>query len=409
MNVYLLSLLFGVVEGLTEFLPVSSTAHLRLVKPLLGVSLGDPYWKMYDVVIQLGAILAVVLYFRGRIVTLLKTFPTGSRGDRNWLTHPLSLVMTAFVVTAVPAFLLTKLISKNLESLAVMGSSLLIGGVVMWAVDAIFGTPRGGRPMPEETAPAAPPAVAREARAEEASDAVPRDETSTANNSTEATSPDAISPAATVPAGDSSTANSSTGDSSTGDLSASASLASAPSAAASSARATSDRATATPSDAAIVNYQPHDPTDATPTTPSIEQMRPWQAAWIGAVQILSAVFPGTSRSMSTIAAGQTAGLTRSAALEFSFFLSIPIMFAACGYDLLKTVRAKPGSEADLGRALTGQDWGVLAVGFGVSFIVAFAVIAWFMAWVRRRGFVPFAIYRILIGVIVLIVWWTGRA
>src|SRR5262249_19749182 len=133
---YLLSLLLGIVEGLTEFLPVSSTAHLRISEALLHISLSDPYWKMYSIVIQLGAILCLPIYFRGRIAKFLSTFPKGERGDRTPLTHPLGLVTVAFIVTAVPAFLLTKIIGKHLESLYIMGASLLIGGIVMWLVDA---------------------------------------------------------------------------------------------------------------------------------------------------------------------------------------------------------------------------------------------------------------------------------
>ena len=306
-NPYLLSLILGVVEGLTEFLPVSSTAHLRLLKPLFGVSLENSYWKMYDVVIQLGAILAVVVYFRSRIAGFLKTFPRGAGGDRTVFNHPLSLTMLAFFVTAVPAFLLSRVIKGNLESLVVMGASLLVGGVVMWVVDVKFGREDGGGPMPEEDGDARPPAT-------------------------------------------------------------------------------------------TLDYE----RPSTGVTPTMDRMKPWQAAWIGAVQILAAVFPGTSRSMSTIAAGQVAGLTRSAALEFSFFLSIPIMIVACSYDLLKTVRADVGDPEYLVGGMTPERWGVLGVGFAVSFVVALAVIAWFMAWVRRRGFVPFAIYRIVAGVAVLV-------
>jgi undecaprenyl-diphosphatase len=281
LRVYLLSVLFGIVEGLTEFLPVSSTAHLRLVKPPLGVSLEDPYWKMYDVVIQLGAILAVVVYFRSRIAEFARTFPKGKSGDRSVLTHPLSLVMLAFTVTAVPILLgLDDVIKGNLESLWVMGIALLVGGVAMWVIDAICG-PKGG-------------------------------------------------------------------------------------------------------------------------TESTDEIKPMQAALVGAIQILAAVFPGTSRSMSTIAGGQLSGMSRQTALEFSFFLAIPTMFAACSYDLLKTITADASDPQALGRSLTGTDWGVLATGFGVSFLVAWAVIAWFMAWVRKHGFVPFAIYRIVLGVGVLI-------
>ncbi len=150
MHDYLLSLFLGVVEGLTEFLPVSSTAHLRISEALLHIHLDDPFWKMYSIVIQLGAILCLPIYFRARIARFLSTFPGGERADRTTLTHPLSLVMIAFVCTAIPSLLLTKLIGKHLESLTVMGVSLLVGGVVMWIVDAYFGSPRTvGRHMTE--------------------------------------------------------------------------------------------------------------------------------------------------------------------------------------------------------------------------------------------------------------------
>ncbi len=131
MHDYLLSVVLGIVEGLTEFLPVSSTAHLRISEVLLHISLTDGYWKMYTVVIQLGAILCLPVYFGPRIAKFLSTFPRGERGDRNVLTHPLGLTTVAFVVTAIPAFLLTKLIGKNLENLQVMGWSLVVGGVIM--------------------------------------------------------------------------------------------------------------------------------------------------------------------------------------------------------------------------------------------------------------------------------------
>ena len=135
-------------------------------------------------------------------------------------------------------------------------------------------------------------------------------------------------------------------------------------------------------------------------TEDVYQMTLPQSVWIGACQVLSAVFPGTSRSMATIAAGQMAGMSRPAALEFSFLLSIPTMVAATGYDLLKSLRHKTGG-GEIGVApRTTEEWIVLLIGFVVSFVVAYAVVAWFMRWVRQRGFVPFAIYRILIGAVV---------
>ena len=279
MNDYLLSLLLGVIEGLTEFLPVSSTAHLRISEALFRIDLTNGFWKMYSIVIQLGAIIALTAFFWRRILKFLATFPRGERGDRTFWNHPLSLVVIAFVVTAVPAFLLAKLIGKNLENLEVMALALLIGGIVMWIVDTLFVRPR---------------------------------------------------------------------------------------------------------------------------VMQMEAMSLPAAIWIGAVQILSAVFPGTSRSMCTIAAGQVAGLSREAALEFSFFLSIPTMFVATGYDLLKTIRPHAATEAIAPLTMTPHLWLVLAIGFVVAFISAYAVVAWFLHWVRRHGFTPFAIYRIVLGLILLL-------
>jgi undecaprenyl-diphosphatase len=289
LNDYLLSLLLGIVEGLTEFLPVSSTAHLRLSEALLHISLSDGYWKMYSIVIQLGAILCLPVYFRQRIATFLSTFPRGERGDRTPLTHPLGLVAIAFVVTAIPSFLLTRVIGKHLENLYIIGWSLLIGGIIMWIVDAM-------------------------------------------NAKSEAAGP------------------------------------------------------------AAGGGRIH--------TWKMENMSLGQAIWIGFCQIFSGVFPGTSRSMATIAGGQVAGMSRASALEFSFFLSIPTMVAATGYTLFKSVLGK--GENPIGVSQIGaHGWIVLAIGFVVSYLVAYASVAWFMAYVRKRGFAPFAVYRIIVGALVL--------
>src|SRR5438045_5849562 len=124
LNDYLLSAILGIIEGLTEFLPVSSTAHLRIAESLFHINLGDGYWKMYTIVIQLGAILCLPIYFRERIANFLSTFPHGENGDRTALTHPLGLTATPFLLTAIPAFLLSKAIGKNLDSLYIMGASI---------------------------------------------------------------------------------------------------------------------------------------------------------------------------------------------------------------------------------------------------------------------------------------------
>jgi undecaprenyl-diphosphatase len=192
----------------------------------------------------------------------------------------------AFVITAGPAYLLTHVIGKNLESLYVMGSSLLIGGIVMWVIDA------------------------RSSRYE-------------------------------------------------------------------------------------------------PTTLHVEEMSLGQSIWIGICQSLSAIFPGTSRSMSTIAAGQLVGMDRPSALEFSFLLSIPTMLAATAWDLLKSVHPSKSALASGAMpvaqvTMNSQRWMVLIIGFVVSFVVALGVVEWFLAWVRKHGFTIFAVYRIIIGILLLV-------
>ncbi len=277
MNNYLAAVVIGIVEGLTEFLPVSSTAHIRFTQELLGLPTEDEYWKMFAVVIQLGAILSVVVYFAQRLLAFVRDFQT-FKAKPLW-QHPLALVLLAFVVTAVPCFLIDKKIGENLENLTMMAWALIIGGIVMWTIDLFY----------------------------------------------------------------------------------------------------SHRA----------------------TTQSVEQISWRQAIFIGLSQILAAAFPGTSRSMSTIAGGQLVGLSRPAALEFSFFLSIPVMFAATLFKLLQFTLKQPIQ-------LSSEQWGVLTVGFVTSFVVALAVIAWFMQWVRQKGFSVFAVYRIIAGVAVL-VWLSSRA
>jgi undecaprenyl-diphosphatase len=118
----------------------------------------------------------------------------------------------------------------------------------------------------------------------------------------------------------------------------------------------------------------------------------WRVAfWVGACQILAAVFPGTSRSASTIFAAMLAGLTlRPAATEFAFLVGIPTMFAATAYELLK-VRGEGAAE----------DWHALAVGFLVSGVVAFIAVKWLLRYVQSHRFTIFAWYRIALGAVLL--------
>ena len=121
-----------------------------------------------------------------------------------------------------------------------------------------------------------------------------------------------------------------------------------------------------------------------------------RAFLIGIVQCL-AMIPGTSRSASTILGSLMLRTSRQVAVEYSFFLAIPTMFAASAYSLLKH-----------GAALTQQQWIATAVGFVAAFFVAWAVIAFFMNYIRRKDFKLFGWYRIVLGIILILLWLLPR-
>lgn len=132
-----------------------------------------------------------------------------------------------------------------------------------------------------------------------------------------------------------------------------------------------------------------------PRVASVDALDPRTACGVGLAQVLS-LFPGVSRSGATILGGYLLGLTRTAATEFSFFLAIPVMFAATLLDLVS-------SRGALGRA----DIPVFAVGFVVAFLSAVVVVRAFLGFVARRDFTVFAWYRIVAG-IALLAWWQAR-
>lgn len=303
------AIILGIVEGVTEFLPVSSTGHLLLCERWMGISLETPgsFWKVFAIFIQIGAILAVVVFFRRRILDLLLGRREGSRTpleisqaaraagagrtagalamgqtvefqtalDEDLITpaqrlNAVLMIILATLPVLVVGYLTHDWIASNLESPRIIGYALLIGGVAMIVIEMV-------------------------------------------------------------------------------------------------------------------------PTNV--TTRRIERVTWKQALGIGFAQILAAVFPGTSRSAATIMGGMVAGLSRPAAAEFSFFLAIPAMFAASGYSLLKWVKdASPKAHEVV----------LMIIGTLVSFLVAYAVIAVFMSYIRRHNFIPFAIYRILLGAVVLL-------
>lgn len=257
----LTAILLGIVEGVTEFLPVSSTGHLILAGTLLGVQ--DKGTATFDIVIQLGAILAViVLYWRRFWGVAVGLFA----GERRAIAFVRNVVL-GFLPAMAIGLVVYKAVKALLEKPTVVAIALIVGGVAILVIERLV----------------------RRVRID-----------------------------------------------------------------------------------------------------SVEAMPATTALGIGVLQCLAMV-PGVSRSGATIMGALTLGVDRQAAAEFSFFLAIPTMLAASGYDLLK-------SGATLGQG----DWLAIAVGFVVSFIVALLVIRWFITVISRHGFAPFAWYRIVVGAIALI-------
>jgi undecaprenyl-diphosphatase len=260
------AILQGLLEGLTEFLPISSTGHLILLGVLLGRV--DEASKTLAIVIQLGAVLAVVVAYRQKLGRLLLG---AYRKERESLSLLLALFV-AFLPAAFVGLLLHRLIKEHLFGPTPVGIALVVGGFLMIGVE-----------------------LARRGR---------------------------------------------------------------------------DRAR---------------------DNDELGEISWARALWIGIAQCFS-LWPGASRSMTTIVGGQLSGLGTRAAADFSFLLAIPTLGAATLYDLYKN-----------GAALVATQDGLLSlfVGMLVSFVVALAVIATFLRYLRRFGLMPFGVYRILLGALVL--------
>lgn len=261
----LLAAILGVVEGITEYLPISSTGHLILASRLLGLE-GDGA-DAFDVVIQFGAILAVVVQYR----RLLAERASGLLRWERPSVALLTALIIGFVPTAVTGLLLRKAIKAWLFGPRPVAIALIVGGVLMIAVEAL----RKHRKV-------------------------------------------------------------------TG-------------------------------------------------LEGLEHVTPGRALAIGMGQCVS-MWPGSSRSMCTIVAGQLAGLSTATAAEFSFLLGLPTLGAATLYEAYKS-RAALATVGGLN----------VAIGLVVSFVVAWAVIAGFLAYLKRRGLMPFGAYRIVLGVVVFLV------
>jgi undecaprenyl-diphosphatase len=261
--------IMGIVEGLTEFLPVSSTGHLILAGALLGFD--DEKAKVFDIAIQTGAIFAVILVYWQKIRSTLVALPTDKQAQQFALN-----VLIAFIPAVVLGLLFGKVIKSHLFTPVVVATTFIIGGfIILWA----------------------------------------------------------------------------------------------------------EKRQQTNASAVRVN--------------SVDEMTSMDALKVGLVQCLALV-PGTSRSGATIIGGMLLGLSRKAAMDFSFFLAMPTLIGAGVYSLYKE-RA----------VLSMADIPMFSVGLLFSFISAWICVRWLLRYISSHSFVPFAYYRIAFGLVVLITAWTG--
>jgi undecaprenyl-diphosphatase len=300
-----MAIVLGVVEGVTEFLPISSTGHLILAERWMGLKLTSGFWEMFTIFIQIGAIAAVVVYFRDRILELL-------RGQPERVLTPLEISATA----------------NNGAAHAAHGGHVVHGHEVM-ADDTPPTAAQRGYAILMICLASTPLLLAYFA-----------EKWAEANMKNALMVPLALIVGGVL--------------------------------------------------MAVIEWLP-----LNTTTRRIERITWKQALGIGGAQVLAAIFPGTSRSAATIMAGLVGGLSRPAAAEFSFFLAIPAMTAASGYKLLKFL--KQGGMPPASQVL------LLIIGTLVSFLVAWGVIALFMGYIRRHSFLAFAVYRIVLGVVALLV------
>ncbi|MFO1315730.1 MAG: undecaprenyl-diphosphate phosphatase [Burkholderiales bacterium] len=265
----LVALLLGIVEGLTEFLPISSTGHLIVAGSLLGYT-GEQA-KVFEIVIQAGAILAVCWEFRARLASVASGLFRDPRANRF-----VANLVVAFVPAAVLGLSFGKLIKASLFAPVPVAVAFVVGAfVILWA----------------------------ERRQRARPDAVRIDD--------------------------------------------------------------------------------------------VDAMRWPDALKVGCAQAF-ALIPGTSRSGATIIGGMLFGLSRRAATEFSFFLAIPTLFAACAYETVKNREL-----------LASADLAAFGVGFAAAFVSAFLCVRWLLRYVSHHDFTPFAWYRIGFGAVILATGWTG--
>ena len=299
------SAFLGVVEGITEWLPISSTGHLILVDEFIKLDVSQEFWNMFQVVIQLGAILAVcVLFFH----ELNPFSPSKGREGRRDTWKLWGKIVLGCIPAAAVGIPLDDFMEEHLYSSVVVAAALIVYGIAFIVIENWRARRRRQMIASGELA------VGRPAGSHFAAPAQP------------ATDDD--------------------GDTDFGRIT------------------------------------------------TLEDLSWKTALGIGCFQVLSLI-PGTSRSGSTIIGGLLLGCTRTVASKFTFFLAVPVMFGASALKLVKYLVMDGGTFGS-------NEIGIMVVGCLTAFVVSLLAIRWLMGFVRRHDFKGFGVYRIALGVLVLV-------
>lgn len=346
MNVldYLHVIFFGIVEGITEWLPVSSTGHMMLFNSLWPLNVSPEFYDTFLVVIQLGAILAVIAAFFKRLnpFSFRKSSAEKRATWRLWLLIIVGSIPAAIVGIALDKWIEAHIMNDASLSYKVVAGALIVYGFIFIIMELIL-------------------------KRRIANSAVVRGKHARLSSSQARMGNGSAAPASAPSA-----------DGEVGGVGKAASTA---------------NGTAAPVRTFSFEKQTprsvHDSSELVASVTSFSQLSLARAFAVGVFQCL-AIIPGTSRSGAIIIGSILLGTSRTIATEFAFFLAIPIMF---GWGLIKFIRH--------GLAFTAYEWSVLGIGVLVAFLVSLLAIKFLVGFIKRHDFTAFGVYRILIGVLAL--------
>lgn len=363
MNVldYLHVIFFGIVEGITEWLPVSSTGHMMLFNSLWPLNVSPEFYDTFLVVIQLGAILAVITAFFRRLnpFSFKKSSAEKRATWRLWLLIVVGSIPAAIVGITLDKWIEAHIMNDASLSYKVVAGALIVYGIIFIIMELILKR------------------------------RITNSFVSRGKHARLSSSQARMGNAATAPA------SASSGYSAGGEVSGVAENDATRSgkAAAVGKAAGSGNGTVAPVRTFSFDKQTprsvHDSSELVASVTSFSQLSLVRAFAVGVFQCL-AIIPGTSRSGAIIIGSILLGTSRTIATEFAFFLAIPIMF---GWGLIKFIRH--------GLAFTAYEWSVLGIGVLVAFLVSLLAIKFLVGFIKRHDFTAFGVYRILIGVLAL--------